>query len=147
MSTVAVPSNDVSTDAPGLTGSTRETHTVAVPSVEYGPGMDASVITGDNTGEASTSPVPEGQSYIDIIMDAASQSGVNPYVIGAMILQEQGKGTSGSISGRPQAMKGFIISLMWGPTRRIPCQPLQEVFGMQPSPEAMDVRGIPLLNP
>jgi len=107
MSTVAVPSNDVATDAPGLTGSTRETHTVAVPSVEYGPGMDASVITGDNTGEASTSPVPEGQSYIDIIMDAASQSGVNPYVIGAMILQEQGKGTSGSISGKTAGYEGI----------------------------------------
>ena len=40
------------------------------------------------------------RTYIDIIMDAAASSGVSPYILAAMILQEQGnKGTSGSISG------------------------------------------------
>ncbi len=39
-------------------------------------------------------------SYADIIMEAAQLSQENPYVLAAMILQEQGKsGTSGSISG------------------------------------------------
>lgn len=39
-------------------------------------------------------------SYADIIMEAAEQSKVSPYVLAAMIIQEQGtKGTSGSISG------------------------------------------------
>ena len=39
-------------------------------------------------------------SYADIIMEAAEQSKVSPYMLAAMILQEQGsKGTSGSISG------------------------------------------------
>ncbi len=39
-------------------------------------------------------------SYSDIIMEAAQQSQISPYVLAAMILQEQGtKGTSNSISG------------------------------------------------
>ena len=39
-------------------------------------------------------------SYADILMEAAEQSKVSPYMLAAMILQEQGsKGTSGSISG------------------------------------------------
>lgn len=108
MGTVVVPVEGVSTDGPGeLTASIREPRTVMLPNVEYGPGMDASSITGDTTGASSTSPIPSGQSYIDIIMNAASQSGVNPYVIGAMILQEQGKGTSGSISGTTRGYEGI----------------------------------------
>ena len=46
-------------------------------------------------------------SYADIIMEAAKQSGVSPYVIAAMILQEQGKGTSDSISGTHGAYPGI----------------------------------------
>ena len=90
---------DVGLEGPALTVSARTLPTVALPDVEYGPGMDASSITGDNTGSVSESPAPAGQSYVDIIMNAAAQSGVNPYVLAAMILQEQGSGTSGSISG------------------------------------------------
>ena len=40
-----------------------------------------------------------GVDYVSIIMKAAEQSKQNPYVLASMILQEQGKGTSGSISG------------------------------------------------
>ena len=41
-----------------------------------------------------------GTTYVDMIMDAAKSSGVNPYVIVAMLIQEQGvKGSSGLISG------------------------------------------------
>lgn len=98
---------DVSLEGPSATVSARNTQVLAVPNVEYGPGMDLSAITGDDTGASSTSPVPEGQSYIDIIMNAAAQSGVNPYVIGAMILQEQGKGTSGIISGTTSGYEGY----------------------------------------
>lgn len=98
---------DVSLEGPSATVSARTTQVLALPSVEYGPGMDASVITGDTTGESTTSPVPSGQSYVDIIMNAAAQSGVNPYVIGAMILQEQGKGTSGIISGKTAGYEGY----------------------------------------
>lgn len=98
---------NVSLEGPSATVSSRKMNVLAVPNVEYGPGMDASSITGDNTGASTTSPVPEGQSYVDIIMKAAAQSGVNPYVLCAMIIQEQGKGTSGSISGNTAGYKGF----------------------------------------
>lgn len=91
----------------GASISERALSILSVPTVEYGPGMDASSITGDNTGASTTAPVPDGQTYSDIIMKAAAQSGVNPYVICAMILQEQGKGTSGSISGKTSGYEGY----------------------------------------
>lgn len=100
-------SQDIGFEGPSISVSARETEVLAAPSVEYGPGMDVSSITGDSTGSSSTSPVPQGQTYADIIMNAASQSGVNPYVLGAMIIQEQGKGTSGSISGTTSGYEGY----------------------------------------
>ncbi len=98
---------NVSLEGPAATVSARVFDVLALPNVEYGPGMDASSITGDNTGASTTSPVPEGQSYVDIIMKAAAASGVNPYVLCAMIIQEQGQGTSGSISGNTAGYKGY----------------------------------------
>lgn len=98
---------DVGLEGPSATVSARDTQVLALPNVEYGPGMDASVITGDSTGASETSPVPAGQSYVDIIMNAGVQSGVNPYVLGAMILQEQANGTSGSISGTTAGYQGI----------------------------------------
>lgn len=98
---------DVSLEGPSAVVSARETQVLALPNVEYGPGMDASVITGDSTGASETSPVPSGQSYVDIIMNAGAQAGVNPYVLGAMILQEQANGTSGSISGTTAGYQGI----------------------------------------
>lgn len=81
---------------------------------EHGPG----VVNGDIIKEslsssdsiyASSTATPEtenqnalsnGNTYVDMIMDAAKSSGVNPYVLAAMIIQEQGvKGSSGLISG------------------------------------------------
>ena len=103
-------SQGVSLEGPGSTVSStisqRKVITTALPEVEYGPGMDAS-ITDDNTGASNTSPVPTGQTYVDIIMKAAAQTGVNPYVLGAMILQEQGTGKSGSISGKTAGYEGY----------------------------------------
>lgn len=104
-------SQGVSLEGPGSTVSStisqRKVITTALPEVEYGPGMDASSITDDNTGASNTSPVPTGQTYVDIIMKAAAQTGVNPYVLGAMILQEQGTGKSGSISGKTVGYEGY----------------------------------------
>ncbi|MBD9227557.1 MAG: peptide-binding protein [Clostridiales bacterium] len=104
-------SQGVSLEGPGSTVSStisqRKMYTTALPEVEYGPGMDASAITDDNTGASNTSPVPTGQTYVDIIMKAAAQTGVNPYVLGAMILQEQGTGKSGSISGKTAGYEGY----------------------------------------
>ena len=105
-------SQGVSLEGPGSTVSStisqRKVITTALPEVEYGPGMDASSITDDNTGASNTSPVPTGQTYVDIIMKAAAQTGVNPYVLGAMILQEQGTGKSGSISGKTAGYYNFF---------------------------------------
>ena len=104
-------SQGVSLEGPGSTVSStisqRKVITTALPEVEYGPGMDASSIPDDNTGASNTSPVPTGQTYVDIIMKAAAQTGVNPYVLGAMILQEQGTGKSGSISGKTAGYEGY----------------------------------------
>ena len=104
-------SQGVSLEGPGSTVSStisqRKVITTALPEVEYGPGMDASSITDDNTGASNTSPVPTGQTYVDIIMKAAAQTGVNPYVLGAMILQEQGTGKPGSISGKTTGYEGY----------------------------------------
>ena len=104
-------SQGVSLEGPGSTVSStisqRKVITTALPEVEYGPGMDASSITDDNTGASNTSPVPTGQTYVDIIMKAAAQTGVNPYVLGAIILQEQGTGKSGSISGKTAGYEGY----------------------------------------
>ena len=105
-------SQGVSLEGPGSTVSStisqRKVITTALPEVEYGPGMDASSITDDNTGASNTSPVPTGQTYVDIIMKAASESGVNPYILASMILQEQGsQGTGRSISGTVSGYQGY----------------------------------------
>ena len=65
-----------------------------------GPGGNLSpseneVSSSDDSGNGNRS----GIDYIDILMKAAEQTRQNPYVLAAMILQEQGKGTSGSVSG------------------------------------------------
>ena len=46
-------------------------------------------------------------SYADILMKAAEMSGVSPYVLASMILQEQGEGTSDLISGNSVNYPGY----------------------------------------
>ena len=78
----AADSNSVVTaDGPGGTASTSSENVV--------PG-----------GSASSDGSRSQASYAEIIMEAAQQSGVSPYVLAAMILQEQGSGSSDSISGQ-----------------------------------------------
>lgn len=58
--------------------------------------------SGQNTQASSGNTVFSGTSapYVDILLEAGIQSGVSPYVLTAMILQEQGRdGKSDSISG------------------------------------------------
>ena len=63
-----------------------------------GPGMGSAAMGTTNSMNMMTGAVTV--SYADIIMEAAEQSKVSPYVLAAMIIQEQGtKGSSGSISG------------------------------------------------
>lgn len=70
------------------------------------PGGTASAV-----GSSSwTSQVGTGGSisYVDIIMKAAEISGVNPYVLTAMIIQEQGSnGRGNSITGTNSAYPGY----------------------------------------
>lgn len=80
----------------------------------YGPGSSSSnnsSNSGTNTGSSGGSgsaPSPGSRSYAEIIMDAGAQSGVNPYVLAAMIIQEQGnKGTSPMISGNVTGYQGI----------------------------------------
>ena len=55
-----------------------------------------------------TSMQGTGTLYTDLIMEAAKQSGVSPYVLAAMIIQEQGKtGTSPLISGSYGGYQGY----------------------------------------
>lgn len=70
-----------------------------------GPGSDISGSSGDTSGSSQSST---SLSYVDIIMNAASESGVNPYILASMILQEQGsQGTGRSISGTVSGYQGY----------------------------------------
>jgi len=54
-------------------------------------------------------------SYIDIIMEAAAQSGVSPYMIASTIIQEQGaNGTSALISGNYTGYVGYYNFFNFG---------------------------------
>ncbi len=59
-------------------------------------------------GYTDSSDKTYGGSYVKIIMDAAKQSGVSPYVIASKIIQEQGSdGKSSLISGTYSSYKGY----------------------------------------
>lgn len=98
---------DVSLEGPPVSVGERSVPTVAMPVAGYGPGMDSSSGSGDLGEPSENSAASSGRNYVDIIMDAAAQSGTNPYVIAAMILQEQGTGKSGSISGTVSGYEGI----------------------------------------
>lgn len=95
-------SGPVAVDGAGTSGSGPSSGTSSGPSVGSSP---------SGTSPASASPsgsTGETAPYIDIIMNAASQSGVSPYVLAAMILQEQGNnGTSPLISGNYSGYVGY----------------------------------------
>ena len=53
-------------------------------------------------------PEDTHKTYNDLLMQAAKESGVSPYVLAASILIEQGnKGTGGSISGKVKGFEGY----------------------------------------
>jgi len=82
----------------GATGASQN----STPSQSGGFGGGGTV-SGDGSGSN-----PVGVDYISTIMDAANSSGVNPYVLTAMLIQEQGrKGGSGLISGKNPKYPGF----------------------------------------
>ena len=109
------PSADAGTDqngeaaAPGGGAAVTPGGSVAVTpggSAVVTPGGGAAV-TPDG-GQSSASGTGSGSTYVDVIMDAAAKSGVNPYVIAAMIIQEQGRdGRGNSISGNYGGYTGY----------------------------------------
>ncbi|SDZ88299.1 SH3 domain-containing protein [Oribacterium sp. KHPX15] len=88
-STTAVSDAGSAYTAPGEAITAGGAVTVDVAANPAGAGN----ITGTYTGAVTV-------TYSDIIMEAAEQAQISPYVLASMIIQEQGsKGTSGSISG------------------------------------------------
>ena len=86
-----------SSSGPGSAGSSGNTS-----SGPGGPGLSAGPGAGSS---GSTAPTAD---YVNIIMNAGIQSGVNPYVLAAMIIQEQGtQGSSNSISGKVSGYVGY----------------------------------------
>lgn len=86
--------------SPGQSGSGTSSGPVASPASENVVDQTGTSPGGGSTGAAAP--------YADIIMAAASQSGVSPYVLAAMILQEQGNnGTSPLISGSYSGYEGY----------------------------------------
>lgn len=73
-------------------------------------GSGSTVVSSDpgSTGAVSSDSGSTTVSYVDMIMQAAQESGVNPYVLAAMILQEQGyDGRGSSISGTVSGYYGY----------------------------------------
>jgi beta-N-acetylglucosaminidase/uncharacterized protein YraI len=72
--------------------------------MEYGPGAS---LTGPSSS-STTGTVSGSSAFVNMIMNAAAQSGVNPYVLAAMIIQEQGSsGTGKSITGTESGYEGY----------------------------------------
>ena len=95
------PGSDSSQSDSTQNGSSQSDSTQSGPGVSSaGPGATGSSSEGSSSGQSI--------SYVDIIMNAGAQSGVNPYVLAAMILQEQGTaGTSPLISGTYSGYEGY----------------------------------------
>ncbi|MCI8950907.1 MAG: SH3 domain-containing protein [Lachnospiraceae bacterium] len=108
------PGANISKAEPELSISPNKVQRVAATVIRVGPGEQTNPSQGslpEETSAGSANPgIASGNSntpytggavpYVDILMEAGVQSGVNPYVLAAMILQEQGsQGKSESISG------------------------------------------------
>ena len=69
--------------------------------------VEDTVPSQENNNSNSTNTAAGEKTYVDMIMAAAAQSNVNPYVLASMLIQEQGiKGTSGLISGTTSPYEG-----------------------------------------
>jgi len=96
-----------------LTGPTASiqmnTGVVHAATIVKGPGSSiTSGSSGSSSGSSYSGAGLNGKSYIDIILEAANESGVNPYVLTSMIIQEQGtQGNSGLINGNTSGYAGI----------------------------------------
>lgn len=108
-------------EGPSASISKRETNrvTALVPGLSGGPGASSAALETTSAASSDNSSPTEDNlstttgtgtttSYVDILISAASKSGVNPYVLAAMILQEQGtNGTGKCISGTVSGYQGY----------------------------------------
>ena len=103
--------SNVSLVAPGQSdgSSTDNSTSISQPgNVSSQPGTAADTTTGTSDQTGSSVSVSTSKSYVDILMDAAAKSGVSPYVLAAMILQEQGvNGGTPLISGNYSGYSGY----------------------------------------
>ena len=103
--------SNVSLVAPGQSdgSSTDNSTSISQPgNVSSQPGTATDTITGTSDQTGSSVSVSTSKSYVDILMDAATKSGVSPYVLAAMILQEQGvNGGTPLISGNYSGYSGY----------------------------------------
>ncbi|RHP46460.1 SH3 domain-containing protein [Clostridium sp. AF32-12BH] len=97
----AASGNAGSSSAANVSGSAQPSQTAGSPQTS---GTSQAAQTPSSSGSQASS----GVSYTDAIMSAAQSSGVSPYVIAAMIIQEQGRnGTGNSISGNYAGYTGY----------------------------------------
>lgn len=115
-SSPSVNQDEISLQAPYASVSSHDAPLVAAvvgPGiVSGGPGVSGSGNSGPGGSDSSSSqgaPALTGSlSYVDILMNAAQQSGVNPFVLASMILQEQGRdGRGNSIKGNYAGYVGY----------------------------------------
>ena len=103
--------SNVSLVAPGQSdgSSTDNSTSISQPgNVSSQPGTAADTTTGTSDQTGSSVSVSTSKSYVDILMDAATKSSVSPYVLAAMILQEQGvNGGTPLISGNYSGYSGY----------------------------------------
>lgn len=108
----SVNQDQVSFEAPTASISKKDAPRVATVYgsgvISGGPGVSGTPGTGNGDPSGTGTPSMTGSvNYVDIIMNAAAQSGVNPYVIAAMIIQEQGSdGRGNSIKGNYAGYSG-----------------------------------------
>lgn len=106
--TSSSPGGGALSPGPGSSMGTSSGQTSGGPggSSSSGPSQGSSVP--DNSSGNQQTGGSGNISYVDVIMKAAEVSGVNPYVLAAMILQEQGKdGRGNSITGTNASYPGY----------------------------------------
>lgn len=101
-------SKEVELVSPHASVSRKETFLVGTSVITAGPSASGSSSVSVAAAPGSTAATDGTQSYADILMQAAAKSGVNPYVLAAMIIQEQGSnGRGNSISGNYSGYRGY----------------------------------------
>ena len=104
-----------SLDAEGIADVKANLETMVAGTFLAGECVEADVEEDEETDVEQEETKKESKTYVEILMKAGEESGVVPYVIASMILQEQGKkGTGSSISGTVEGYEGYYNFLNIG---------------------------------